>query len=77
MYKARCVDCVFQMWMSARSLLSPRASISVSTLWAPSAASVTKDTSCQDIAALVSGINSVGVRSYRQLRKSWELRSVK
>lgn len=59
--EARCVNCVFQMWMSARSLPSPHASISVSTLWAPSAASVTLDTSCQDIAASVSHLNLVGL----------------
>lgn len=45
---------MFQMWMSARSLLSHHASISVSIHWAPIAASATQDTSCRDIAALVS-----------------------
>lgn len=54
--KARCVNCVFQMWMSAKSLLSPHASISVSILWAPTAVYVTLDTSCQDIAASVSSL---------------------
>lgn len=43
-----------KMWMSAKSLLSPHASISVSIPWAPSAVSVTLDTSYQDIVALTS-----------------------
>lgn len=51
---ARCVNCVFQMWMSAKSLLSHHVSTSVSILWAHTAVCVTLDTSCQDIAALVS-----------------------
>lgn len=41
------------MWMSARSLPSPRASISASILWAPTAASAIRGTSRLDIAALV------------------------
>lgn len=48
------VICIFQMWMSARSLLSPHVSISVSIHWAPIAVSATQDTSCRDIGALVS-----------------------
>lgn len=50
------VICVFQMWTSAKSLLSPRVSISVSILWAPSAVSATPGTSCQDTAASVSHV---------------------
>lgn len=45
---------ILQMWTSVRSLQSLRVSISVSTVWAPSAASVTPDTSCRDTAAWVS-----------------------
>lgn len=48
------LNCVSQMWMSARSPLFRRVSISVSTLWAPTAASATPDTSWQDTTAPVS-----------------------
>lgn len=43
-----------QMWTNARSLWSLHVTISVSTVWAHSAASVALDTSCQDTAASVS-----------------------
>lgn len=45
---------MFQMWTSARSLLSLRASISALILWALTAVSATLGTSCQVIAASVS-----------------------
>lgn len=64
---------MFQMWMSARSLLSPHASISVSILWAPTAVSATLDTSCQDIAALVSELTINTSTGYTEFTKVMEL----
>lgn len=51
---APAVRFILQMWTNVRSLQSLHVSISVSTVWAPSAVSVTLDTSCRDTAAWVS-----------------------
>lgn len=64
-----------QMWMSARSLQCLHVSISVSTLWVRTVVSATLDTSCQDTAASVSHILSLGETpmSHWELTPSWKL----
>lgn len=65
-----CAKSVLQMWTSARSLPSLRASISVSTLWAPSAVSAILDTSSQDTAASVSQLTVSPLTGYAALLSS-------